>query len=71
MVRRLSLITVRDIPLAQLNGATAPTETVDAGATLRDALDAVLRAEDGRVRVTDAGATLGIVDADVIRRASR
>jgi osmoprotectant transport system ATP-binding protein len=71
MVRRLSLITVRDIPLAQLNGAPAPTEAVDAGATLRDALDAVLRAEDGRVRVTDAGATLGIVDADVIRRASR
>jgi osmoprotectant transport system ATP-binding protein len=71
MVRRLSLIKVREAALAQLNGKQAPTETVDAGATLRDALDAVLRAVDGRVRVTDAGTTLGIVDADVIRQASR
>ena len=71
MVRRLSLIKVRDVPLAQLNGRQDPTETVDAGATLRDALDAVLRADDGRVRVVDAGTTLGIVDADVIRQASR
>jgi osmoprotectant transport system ATP-binding protein len=71
MVRRLSLIKVRDAALAQLNGKQAPTETVDAGATLRDALDAVLRAVDGRVRVTDGGTTLGVVDADVIRRASR
>jgi osmoprotectant transport system ATP-binding protein len=71
MVRRLSLIKVRDVPLAQLNGKQDPTETVDAGATLRDALDAVLRADDGRVRVVDAGTTLGIVDADVIRQASR
>jgi osmoprotectant transport system ATP-binding protein len=71
MVRRLSLIKVRDAALAQLNGKQAPIETVDAGATLRDALDAVLRAVDGRVRVTDGGTTLGVVDADVIRRASR
>jgi osmoprotectant transport system ATP-binding protein len=71
MVRRLSLITVRDIELAKLNGAPAPEEAVDACATLRDALDAVLRAADGRVRVVDSGSTLGIVDADVIRRASR
>jgi osmoprotectant transport system ATP-binding protein len=71
MVRRLSLITVRDIELAKLNEAPAPEEAVDACATLRDALDAVLRAADGRVRVVDSGSTLGIVDADVIRRASR
>ncbi len=71
MVRRLSLIAVRDVPLSQLDGAPAPEETVAADATLRDALDAVLRATDGRVLVTDAGKTLGIVDADVIRRASR
>jgi len=71
MVRRLSLIKVRDAALAQLDGTQASTETVDAGATLRDALDAVLRAVDGRVRVTDGGTTLGIVDADVIRQASR
>jgi osmoprotectant transport system ATP-binding protein len=71
MVRRLSLIKVRDVALARLNGKQAPTETVDAGASLRDALDAVLRAADGRVRVTDGETTLGIVDADVIRQASR
>ena len=71
MVRRLSLITVRDIPLAALNGQPPAGEPVDAGATLRDALDAVLRAGDGRVPVVDSGRTLGIVDADVIRRASQ
>jgi osmoprotectant transport system ATP-binding protein len=71
MVRRLSLIKVRDVKLAQLNGKPAPAETVDAGASLRDALDAVLRADDGRVRVLDGDTTLGIVDADVIRQASR
>ena len=71
MVRRLSLITVRDVALAQLNGATPPVETVDAGATLRDALDAVLRAPDGRVLVVGPDGALGVVDADVIRRASQ
>ncbi|MDQ6846216.1 MAG: ABC transporter ATP-binding protein [Candidatus Dormibacteraeota bacterium] len=71
MVRRLSLISVRDVPLARLNGSPAPVETVEAGVTLRDALDAVLRARDGRVQVVDDGTVLGIVDADVIRRASQ
>jgi osmoprotectant transport system ATP-binding protein len=71
MVRRLSLIKVRDVALARLNGKQAPAETVDAGASLRDALDAVLRADDGRVRVMEGDTTLGIVDADVIRQASR
>jgi osmoprotectant transport system ATP-binding protein len=71
LVRRLSLIIVRDIKLSDINGATAPTITVDAGATLRDALDAVLRAEDGRVLVLDEKRPIGIVDANVIREASR
>ncbi len=71
MVRRLSLIKVRDVPLADLNGRRHPAETVDANATLRDALDAVLRAEDGLVEVVDSGRAVGVVDADVIRRASR
>ena len=70
MVRRLSLITVRDVALAPLNGQPAGG-AVDAGVTLRDALDAVLRSNDGRVRVVDGGTVLGIVDADVIRQASR
>jgi osmoprotectant transport system ATP-binding protein len=69
MVRRLSLIHVRDVPLAPVNGAVPPA-TVAADATLRDALDAVLRADDGRVLVVEEGAALGLVDADVIRRAS-
>jgi osmoprotectant transport system ATP-binding protein len=71
LVRRLSLIIVRDIKLSDINGAAAPTITVDAGATLRDALDAVLRAEDGRVLVLDESKPIGIVDANVIREASR
>jgi hypothetical protein len=71
MVRRLSLIRVRDIRLGPVNGLPPPACTVDADATLRDALDAVLRADDGRVQVLESGKVLGIVDADVIRRASR
>ncbi len=71
MVRRLSLIAVRDVPLAPLTATPEPDGTVKATATLRDALDAVLRAPDGRVRVVDSETTLGVVDADVIRRASR
>ena len=57
--------------LASSNGATPPEASVAAGGTLRDALDAVLRAPDGRVRVVDGDRTLGVVDADVIRAASR
>ncbi len=71
MVRRLSLISVGDIRLATLNGAPPPEVTVDARATLRDALDAVLRAPDGRVLVLGADGAVGVVDADVIRRASQ
>jgi osmoprotectant transport system ATP-binding protein len=69
MVRRLSLIRVRDVPLAPSNGAS-PAISVAADVTLRDALDAVLRADDGRVQVVDDGTPLGLVDADVIRRAA-
>jgi len=62
---------VRDIKLSDLDGSVAPKTTVDAGSTLRDALDAVLRADDGRVLVLDADKPIGIVDANVIRQASR
>jgi osmoprotectant transport system ATP-binding protein len=71
LVRRLALIPIRDVDLASGNGASEPDATVDGGATLRDALDAVLRAPDGRVRVVDGDRTIGIIDADVIRAASR
>jgi osmoprotectant transport system ATP-binding protein len=69
LVRRLALIPISELDLPAVNGA-APAATVDAGGTLRDALDAVLRSSDGRVRVTKGDQTLGIVDADVIRAAS-
>ena len=69
LVRRLALIPISEVQLTPVNGA-APAETVDAGGTLRDAMDAVLRSSDGRVRVIKGDQTLGIVDADVIRAAS-
>jgi osmoprotectant transport system ATP-binding protein len=71
LVRRLALISVRDVKLVPLNGAQPPSTSVDANASLRDALDAVLRADDGRVRVVDGEAVLGVVTLDVIREASR
>jgi osmoprotectant transport system ATP-binding protein len=69
LVRRLALILISEVSLTPVNGA-APAESVDAGGTLRDALDAVLRSSEGRVRVVKGDQTLGIVDADVIRAAS-
>lgn len=69
LVRRLALIPISEVQLTPVNGA-APAETVDAGGTLRDAMDAVLRSSDGRVRVIKGDQTLGILDADVIRAAS-
>jgi septum formation inhibitor-activating ATPase MinD len=44
---------------------------VGADASLRDALDAVLRAESGRVTVRDADTVLGVIDSESIREASR
>jgi osmoprotectant transport system ATP-binding protein len=69
LVRRLALIPISAVELTPVNG-TPPDASVAAGGTLRDALDAVLRAPDGRVRVIDGDRTLGLVDADVIRAAS-
>jgi osmoprotectant transport system ATP-binding protein len=71
LVRRLALIPLSAVTLASGNGVAQPDGTVDASATLRDALDAVLRAPEGRVRVVDGDRTIGIIDADVIRAASR
>jgi osmoprotectant transport system ATP-binding protein len=69
LVRRLALIRISEVQLTAVNGAT-PGGSVDAGGTLRDALDAVLRSSDGRVSVVSDGKPIGIVDADVIRAAS-
>ena len=70
MVRRLALLKLRDVTLQPVNGAT-PSATVKADATLRDALDVVLRSRDGRAAVVDGDRTLGVVDGEVIRRASQ
>jgi osmoprotectant transport system ATP-binding protein len=71
MVRRLAVLTVRDATLSPPNGAAPPSTSVGVDASLRDALDAVLRADDGRVAVTDAGRVLGIIDSEAIREAGR
>jgi osmoprotectant transport system ATP-binding protein len=71
LVRRLGLIRLLDAQLLPLNGAAPPKTSVGIGASLRDALDAVLRAEDGRAAVLDGERIAGIVDADSIRRAAQ
>ena len=69
MVRRLALLPVAQAPLVAVDG-TSPQTRVPATASLRDALDAVLRAGDGRAAVVDGERVLGVVDADVIRTAA-
>ncbi|HEX3606673.1 MAG TPA: ABC transporter ATP-binding protein [Candidatus Dormibacteraeota bacterium] len=67
-LRRLALVPVSAAALRPHDGA--PRErTVDAGGSLRDALEAVLRSVDGRAAVTEDGRVLGVVDAEAIRRA--
>jgi osmoprotectant transport system ATP-binding protein len=70
MVRRLSLLTLRDVNLVAGIDATE-AQALQADATLRDALDAVLRSETGRVPVRDGDQVIGSVDAETIRMASR
>jgi osmoprotectant transport system ATP-binding protein len=71
LVRRLALIPLRDVRLPPLNGSRVPETRVAIESTLRDALDAVLRAPDGQVAVVDGARITGVVDADIIREASR
>jgi osmoprotectant transport system ATP-binding protein len=71
MVRRLSLIRLRDVKFPAPDGAALPEVQVELSASLRDALDAVLRAVDGRVSVVDGGRQVGVLDADTIREAAR
>lgn len=70
LVRRLALVPLREAPLAAPDGRS-PSTRIGIDATLRDALDAVLRAPDGCVAVVDGDRIAGLVDADVIRAASR
>jgi len=70
MVRRLGLIRLTEVALPPVNGAV-PRTSIDVHATLRDALDAVLRSDDGRVAVMRDGAVAGVVDVEAIRRVAR
>jgi osmoprotectant transport system ATP-binding protein len=70
LLRRLALVPLRGLSLDQ-DGGPEPAARVDAGGSLRDALEAVLRSADGRAAVVDGERSLGVVDAEVIRRAAR
>jgi osmoprotectant transport system ATP-binding protein len=68
-LRRLALVPLRAAELRP-DGGAPPRERVDAGGSLRDALDAVLRSPDGRAGVVDGDRMLGVIDAEAIRRAA-
>jgi osmoprotectant transport system ATP-binding protein len=68
-LRRLALVPLGDAGLRPADGAP-PAERVAAGGSLRDALEVVLRSPDGRAAVVDGDRVLGVVDAEVIRRAA-
>src|SRR4029077_1437705 len=70
MVRRLSLINLSAVELPRPDGAALPAGSIDVSSSLRDALDAVLRAPDGRVAVTRGGTPVAVIDAEAIRRAA-
>jgi osmoprotectant transport system ATP-binding protein len=68
-LRRLALVPLRAAEL-RTDGGPPPSERVDAGASLRDALEAVLRSTDGRAAVVDGERQIGVVDAEALRRAA-
>jgi osmoprotectant transport system ATP-binding protein len=71
MVRRLGLIRLTELTLPAPNGgAAAPALRIADTASLRDALDAVLRAADGRVGIERGGELVGVLDVESIRRAA-
>jgi osmoprotectant transport system ATP-binding protein len=70
MVRRLGLIRLSELPLPLSNGGAAPALRIADTASLRDALDAVLRSGDGRVGVERGGELVGVLDVEAIRRAA-
>ena len=70
LVRRLGLVSVRACRLLPATDPP-PCSIVEADASLRDALDALLRSDDGRVAVVDGDSVLGMLDADAIRLAAR
>ncbi len=68
-LRRLALVALAAAELRPA-GDEVPAERVDAGGSLRDALEVVLRSAGGRAAVADGDRVLGVVDAEVIRRAA-
>jgi osmoprotectant transport system ATP-binding protein len=68
-LRRLALLPLSTAELRP-DGGAPPPERVGARASLRDALEAVLRSPDGRAAVVDGDRLLGVVDTEVIRRAA-
>ena len=71
LVRRLSLLRLREVDLEQDGAGTSTDGVVDVDETLREALDAVLRSTTGRVQVKHGDRVLGVLDADAIRRLGR
>jgi len=69
-VRRLGLIPLHSVTLLPVNGTT-PSTAVPVGGSLRDALDAVLRSNDGSIAVMDGKRVAGLLNADAIRLASQ
>jgi osmoprotectant transport system ATP-binding protein len=68
LVRRLGLIRLRETTIAPSVNGDRPSATVSVEGTLREALEAVLSAPDGRAGVVDGDKLVGVIDADAIRR---
>ncbi len=66
LVRRLGLIPLRSITIPTHNRHVPPQVEVDISATLRDALDGVLRDPNGVVALKDGDRTVGVLDAATI-----
>jgi osmoprotectant transport system ATP-binding protein len=71
LVRRLGLIRLRETPIPPALNGDHPSATVSVDGTLREALEAVLAAADGRAGVIDGERLVGVLDADAIRRVAQ
>jgi osmoprotectant transport system ATP-binding protein len=69
-LRRLAVTPIDRQDLAPLDGR-APQRTVDLSSSLEEALALMMRFDDGRVGVTDEGATIGLLTPDAVHRALR
>lgn len=71
-LKRLAVTTVGTADLAAAEGK-APQAAVELGATLREALAALLQEDSGRIGVTDpdSGALIGVLTSEGVHRALR